>query len=254
MKAFLPHDMFQAANPYLLLIMVWAWLGIVSFCFYRFGLFKSQEKVEVDSGFTSSILALLAFIMGFSFSMAVSRYEERKSLAVQEANAISTAYLQSKLISFKDKETVNRLFLEYVDKRIEAYQSKDPFKILEKLDSIEAEIWSKLIEVSKKNQGPLVTSFTNSLNHFFDTANERKYALFKLLPSPFYFLILLLATVSLCIQNYDRALNRNKEHWKIGLFVFLFGLIFFFIFDLDHSRKGFIRVGQEPLIELRSKM
>lgn len=247
-------DHIQNLKPFHLLCLIWIWLGIISAAGFYFGHSRRSEDKKTTNTFSTNIFALMAFIMGFSFSMAVARFEARKLLVVEEANAISTAYLQSKIVAFKNPQKVKNLYLTYVDKRIEAYKTKDPSSLLKELDVVENDIWAEIISVTGSTRGPIEATYISSVNHLFDTANSRKLALRNLLPSAFYFLILLLATVSLWIVNFDNGLEKNKDHWKMGLFIFLFGIIFTFIFDLDHSRSGIIRVGQNALIELRSKM
>lgn len=247
-------DHIQNLKAFQLLCLVWLWLGIISAIGFYFGYTRKVEDKKTSNNFTTNIFALMAFIMGFSFSMAVARFEARKLLVVEEANAIGTAYLQSKIVAFKNPQKIKNLFITYVDKRIEAYKSVDPRPILKELDVLENDIWTEIITVTGTARGPIEGNFVKSVNELFDTANARKLAHLNLLPSAFYFLILLLATVSMWIVNFDNGLDKNSDHWKIGLFIFLFGIIFAFIFDLDHSRSGIIQVGQNALIELRSKM
>lgn len=244
----------QNLHPAVLLLFTWLWLGCTALFSFRAGRrFKTTDHSKSDA-ITSHTMALLAFIMGFSFSMAVTRYEKRKELVVEEANAISTSYLQSKLIKFKYPQRVKELYVSYVDKRIQAYKEENPQQTLNALDDLENEIWQELILVTRETAGPLESSYTNATNTFFDTANARKHALFKFLPAEFYLLILLLATASIGSLNYDRGRVRDETNWKVALFIFLFGLIYVLIFDLDHPRKGLIRIDQEALIELRNKM
>jgi hypothetical protein len=99
---------------------------------------KKDEREDFDTVLAAS-LTLLALIIGFSFSMAVSRYDQRKNYEEAEANAIGTAYLRADLLSNENATRVRQLLKLYVDQRIDFYRNKtaspnignDPKKIQE---------------------------------------------------------------------------------------------------------------------------
>src|SRR5215831_15090879 len=83
--------------------------------------FKQGERHDF-SIIQAAILTLLALIIGFSFSMAVSRYDQRKTLEEAEANAIGTAYLRAELLPEKSASRAQELLREYLDLRIAFYE------------------------------------------------------------------------------------------------------------------------------------
>jgi hypothetical protein len=228
-------------------------LLMVNYAFYRLGMTYKHKFKEPPSDFIpTNILGLLALILGFSFSLTIDHYEKRRILSVEEANSISTAYLRSKTIKFKSPEENRNLFKKYIDMRILGYTSVHPEIELAKLDDIEAEIWKKLIEVTKKERGEIENSYMVSLNTLFDTANMRTKAMLKMLPITFYVLILILASAAVGFMNFDRGISGGGQHWRSVLFIFLFAILLTFIFDMDHFRRGIIRIHQNPLIEVQT--
>ena len=93
-------------------------------------------------------MTLNGLIIGFSFSMAMSRYEERKSYEVLEANAISTEYLRADLLSATDAAKVQSLLKEYVDQRISFYTARRNERRLRELEAHTAELQTELWPLS----------------------------------------------------------------------------------------------------------
>src|SRR5690242_13443386 len=78
------------------------------------------EREDLNTVLTAT-LTLLALIIGFSFSMAVSRYDQRKNCEEAEANAIGTEYLRADLLPPDNGTRVRQLLRQYVDQRIDFY-------------------------------------------------------------------------------------------------------------------------------------
>ena len=77
-----------------------------------------QEDHNQESYLVGSMLGLLALLLAFSFSMALDRYEERRHLVIQEANAIGTAYLRTQLLDEPHRARLSGLLVDYTDNRI----------------------------------------------------------------------------------------------------------------------------------------
>src|SRR5271170_8458863 len=113
-----------------------------------------------DFGFVqAAALTLLGLIIGFSFSMAVGRYDQRKNYEEEEANAIGTEYVRADLLSAADAATVRQLLTQYLDQRILFYTTRD----LQKLDAINSEtatlqnkMWATVQEAANRQPTPVV--------------------------------------------------------------------------------------------------
>ena len=106
------------------LVMLWlsVWIGIA----IRERRQDLEENEREDfSTIMSAILTLLGLIIGFSFSMAISRYDQRKNLEEAEANAIGTAYVRADFLPAADAARVHSLLGEYTDQRIAFYSTRD---------------------------------------------------------------------------------------------------------------------------------
>ena len=81
---------------------------------------KKAEQDDFDTALAAT-LTLLGLIIGFSFSMAVNRYDQRKNYEEAEANAIGTEYLRADLLGDDDAAKVRELLGTYIRHRISFY-------------------------------------------------------------------------------------------------------------------------------------
>src|SRR5271156_6977545 len=115
-----------------LLLWLSGWIGTS----FRKKKHLTDDATGADAGLVlGATLTILGLIIGFTFSMAISRYEQRKNYEEEEANAIGTEYVRADLLSAADAATVRQLLTQYLDQRILFYTTRD----LQKLDAINSE-------------------------------------------------------------------------------------------------------------------
>lgn len=246
---------FLESNLTIIVVSSLCWLAIISYWSFHAGRkAKFNAKLIAADTISSQMLAVLALIMGFAFSLTISRFESRRELAIREANAIQTAYLHSELIHFKDPLKIKRIFQEYVDIKMEEYNSNMSSKHVARLIQLETELWNTFKEVAKSDRGALESTYALALHDLFDSASSRSFALIKMLPPAFYLLILIILSIGLASLNYDRGYQGDAFHWRASALIFIFGILLLFIYDLDHSKGGLISISQDAFVELRKRM
>jgi hypothetical protein len=119
-----------------------------------------EEAVRDDFGIVlGATLTLLGLIIGFSFSMAVNRYDQRKNYEEAEANAIGTEYVRAGLLPAADTARVRALLLNYLDQRILFYRTRDEQQ-LEQINTqtakLQTELWSTVQAVAAAQPTPVV--------------------------------------------------------------------------------------------------
>jgi hypothetical protein len=242
----------QNINIFVVFVSICILFSCVSFLSYKAG---SKAKMKSSTALlettSTNILGLLALILGFTFSMAISRYEAKRSLTVDEANAIGTAFLRAELIPFKNSAEVKSLFNKYIDLRIKAFKEEYPVKTLDETEQVQNQLWQKLIAITSKHNGALESAYTIALNQMFDSATTRNFSFKKMLPIPMYLLIILIAMVGLGSLNFDRGFHGDSAHWREALFILLLGIVLSTIVDIDHSRFGTVRISQDALYEVQ---
>lgn len=227
-------------------------ITIVSVISYLVGKrYALNESNRISPIIPSSIFGLLALILSFTFSMAISRYEERRKLTVEEANAISTAYLRARLLREVPGIDIGALYRRYLEERIAYYEDDYLKKHKEKSEKTYKEIWKHYEAVLKTDRGAIESLYSYALNDMIDYGSQRNFALTKTLPLPIYLIIFFIAIVAFSSLNFDRGFNNERPHWGAGIFLFLFLVLFSLIYDIDHSRRGMIQISQDALIEAR---
>lgn len=226
---------------------------IVSYRCYKKGHELNQdESKRLSPIIPPSIFSLLALILGFTFSMAISRYEDRRKLTVDEANAISTSYLRSRLLRPVNGIDIKKLYQEYLETRIHYYENDLSNIDRQKANDISFELWRHFEKVVSRDKTIIESNYGTALNNMIDVANARNFSLRKTLPLAIYMIILSISIVAFGMLNFDRGYQKEKSHWGVGVFTFLFIVLFSLIYDIDHSRRGLIRISQDALIETRS--
>src|SRR6516165_6485765 len=139
-------------SPFFVLILTLIVQIIAAFCGNRLRrTLKAyrEQRPEFDVLRTAA-LTLLGLLIGFSFAMAVSRYDQRKNLEEAEANSIGTEYLRADLLPAQDAARVRDLLRRYIDLRISYYETKDQRRVRE-IDAdtakVQADMWSVVVNV-----------------------------------------------------------------------------------------------------------
>src|SRR6516165_12749043 len=135
-------------NPFVVFVLALVFQGLAAFVgdFFRKRTkqFKQGERHDFDT-VQAATLTLMALIIGFSFSMAVTRYDQRKTLEEAEANAIGTAYLRAELLPGESASRARELWRKYLDLRIAFYEESRPRPAAEigpQTASVQSQMWS----------------------------------------------------------------------------------------------------------------
>ncbi len=219
-------------------------------------LMKRKPLLKDTSEFVpTTILGLLALIIGFTFSMSINRYEMRKDLVVKEANAIDTTRLRSLLLEEDSGKIIRQLLINYVDARLAFFEAGDQQDKIEQAElrtlQIQKKLWDESIKVTKHDRGPIAALFISSLNETIDLRSERYNALQNRVPEFVYFVILFIAFIGLLNVGMSLAYSRSLHRWSPVVLALLLSSVICLIRDLDSPRTGLIKVSQRALLLLK---
>lgn len=205
------------------------------------------------------ILGLLALLLGFTFAMSLSRYDLRKQLVTQEANALGTAYLRAQLLPEPEKKEVADLLRKYVDVRLEFFRAGVDQSQLDKVtaetEHLQDQIWSRLSSAVTKDDREVTTGmFLESVNEVFDLQNARQSAMDNHVPESVLILLILVAFIAVLCVGYGGGLEKCRHMFSTMMLVVLLVLVISTIMDLDRPRRGLIKVGQASMIRLQSSL
>jgi hypothetical protein len=230
---------------------------------YRLGLRRQVNTDEPDKTHANALngatLGLLALLLGFSFAMAVSRYENRKTLMVDQANAIGTATLRGSLLAQPHAGRTTALFRDYIDTRFLFNASVRGSKGVDEAESraskIETELWdiSRVLLTEDPRSQP-ASLFTQALNELFDIREKRRFALDDHVPGIVIFLLFATSAVALALVGYSCGLSGRRRTMANFTFTSLIAIVLIIILDIDAPRVGFVKASQDSLIRLQQSL
>jgi hypothetical protein len=222
---------------------------------------RDEEKARAGLGAVEgAVFALLGLLIAFTFSGAAARFDTRRELIVQEANAIGTAWLRLDLLPPDTQPALRDLFRSYLDARLAAYEKVPDMKSvqaeLSRANALQSEIWNGAISASQRAPNPLHASLIYALNEMFDITTTRTMAA-KVHPPMLIFLMLgALALVSSLLAGYAMAGGRTRSWTHVIGFALIMAITVYVILDLEYPRVGFLRVDDfdQALKDLRQSM
>jgi len=223
------------------------------------GLQAEQSNLGIIEG---AIFALFGLVIAFTFSGAVSRFNEKRMLIAEEVNAIETAYLRLNLISEDAQPGLRQLFRQYVDSRAETYLRLPNMEAAEmeiaKSKRLQETIWVQaiagtLLPRSHPDAGKLLLP---ALNNMIDIATTRTMALRAHPPTIIYLLLLGLSLICSLLAGYRMSLGPCRSWLHILSFAFITVITVYVILDIEYPRAGLIRLEapDQVLLNIRDRM
>jgi hypothetical protein len=205
----------------------------------------------------------MGLLLAFTFSGAESRFDEKRNLIVQEANAVGTAYLRIDLLPANSQPALRDDLRSYVDARLAFYRKlADPEAAQEetaRTTALQKAIWSQAVLASQQTGSPAVTTLVlSSLDTMFDIRTIRAVAL-QTHPPPIVFLLLAaLALICSLFAGYGTA-GKNRSWIHMVGFAAILAVAVYVILDLEYPREGWVRLDaveevEEVLVQVRSSM
>lgn len=211
-----------------------------------------RDDFNVIQGAT---LTLLALIVGFSFSMALSRYDQRKQYEKVEADAISTEYLRADLLpDGAAAANVRQLLKRFVKQRVQFYEANDETQVVQinrDTAELQSELWSAVRVEAAKQPTPVTALVVSGMNDVLSLQGNAQAAWWNRIPFGAWGMMGVIAA-------FASALIGNGAHTKqtvrLPIFPLVIAIAFFFIADLDSPYGGFIRVSPKDLVSLANSL
>ena len=209
----------------------------------------------------ASVFGLMGLLIAFTFSGASSRFEARRALIVEEANAIGTAWLRLELIPAGAQPALRQLFRSYLDARLETYRSladqEASRAIHVRAVELQTGIWTTAVAACREPGMQQATMLLlPALNEMIDIVTTRSMATQFHQPSIIFAVLVLLALAASLLAGYG-IVDATQRRWipMIGFAAFT-TLAIYVIIDLEYPRYGLIRVdaADQVLVDLRQTM
>lgn len=204
----------------------------------------------------TATLTLLALIIGFTFSMAIARYDTRHTYEEAEANAIGTEYLRAELLSPESALQVKALLNQYVELRIAFYEESDSAKanqINQSTARLQKELWNEVAKSARTIPTPIITLVTSGMNDVLNSQGYTQAAWWNRIPLAAWTLMMAIAICANMLVGYG-ALNFKKNLGLFMIFPLVISTSFFLIADIDSPTNGIIKVEPRNLVSLKISM
>jgi hypothetical protein len=208
-----------------------------------------------------AVFGLMGLLIAFTFSGAAARYEARRALIVDEANAIGTAWLWLDLLPDDARAGRRDLFPRYLEARLAAYRRLPDIKAaqaeLDRAANLQAAIWGRAVAVAREGAPqPVPMLLLPALNEMFDIASARTAAPRQHPPLVIWGLLGVLLLASALLGGYAMAGARSRSLLHMAAFAAIMAVSLYVIVDLEYPRVGLIRLdaADAPLVDLLESM
>jgi hypothetical protein len=246
-----------------LLILFIATLAVVALSYeigFRAGRWRSRrqepEQEVVVRSMVGGMLGLLTFILAFSFWIAATHFDAARQSILNQANAIRTAYLRADLLPEPHRTEIQNLLREYVDIRLEAYQSGNFEPLFLRSRELHKRLWSEAVAARDKTSSPIYAGFfIQSLNDVIALHNRQVMVRQEFrIPNTIWIVLYLIIPLAAASIGCHGGLTGRSRPLVAVAFVLIIAVVMSLIWDLDHPRRGSLRVSQQALIDLRGTM
>jgi hypothetical protein len=229
------------------------WIGA------RFRSEESESALSVITSTQAATLGMFAILIGFSFSMAMSLFEQRRALLLDEANAIGTTELRAGMLPQPYAVGADRLLRDYVGVRLSFHRdSDDEAKFAQAIAAstkLHDELWRQASAASALQ--PLsvpIGLYVQSLNELIDLHAKNLAALRNRVPASSILMLYAIALAGLGLIGYESGLSSVRRSFPTVIVALLLASVILLVVDLDRPRHGLITIGVQPLIDLEASM
>lgn len=212
----------------------------------------ATETAEIGT-LTGASLGLLALLLGFSFSLALSRYDARRDQVLQEANAIGTTANYALMLPQPQQGQILSQLRDYTNVRIGLGVPFDKAKLesdIARSLEIQGRLWQLALEVTKADPQSLPAyRFVASLNEVTNIHESRLTALRYHIPGPVLSVLIVVAMMATGITGYHAGLTGSRRHLATLVMSFTVALVIIMVVDLDSPARGLIQIPVQPLVD-----
>lgn len=250
----------QTASTYFIAIVIFVTVIVLFLVGYKVRvniIKKDPDHIKVDmKAINGMLVGMLGLLLAFTFSMANSRYDERRHLVIEEANIIGTTILRTDIYPDSMRNLLRSELKKYVDSRIAFYETgmdaKAAFAEYNKAQEHGTNVWRMAADYAKKDDITTRTSqLIPSINEMLDIVSTRIDVGLGTIPDSIMYFLFGLSGAAAFLLGYDQT---TKVDWIIVVgFAFTLSFTIFNIIDLDRPRSGLINMDRsnQKIVELR---
>jgi hypothetical protein len=240
----------------LLLVFVpvfWISAGIGAWWRRKHGIARDEHR-NFFGIVLGACLTLLGLLIAFTFSMAVSRYDQRKNYEEQEANAIGTEYVRLNLLPPAEAAKLHTLLKSYLDQRILFYKTRNENELRQintRTAQLQTELWSAVSTSATTLQPPMTTFLLGGMNDVLNSQGYTQAAWWNRIPTETWVLLIAISIFCNFLLGFG---SPGKSALFLIILPIALSVSLFLIADIDAPRRGIIRVSAQNLVSLAESL
>jgi len=216
---------------------------------------SGTEKDGPVDAVVGATLGLLAFLLAFTFSMAATRYDTRKALVLQEANALGTAYLRAGLLPEPQRSDARSALREYTALHAKGVTTMMVPEVIAQSAALQDRLWADAVAVGAQNAGSITGGlYIQSLNEVIDLDATRVTAGRNRIPGTIWMVLYIVTILAMAALGYSFGLAGSRSWAVIILLALVFTAVTLLIADLDRPQAGMVQVSQQAMLDALNKM
>jgi hypothetical protein len=224
---------------------------------------RDRKDCDDDSrthatGLQAAVLGLLALLLGFTFSAAALRYDSNRDIVVAEANAIKTAYLRADLAVEPERTALRAILERYVDLRVAFYQvgvdARQRASVDAESERLQARMWAQAMTSAARSTSYSMPLLVDSVNKVIAFHETRLDAARNHVPPEILWLLVIMAPATTGLTGYVAGFGNRRLQAPTSIVLVLIALVIGVIVDLDRPMHGFIRGGQDAMLDLERSL
>ena len=248
--------MFDHPRIFFLVSLFVLWISAQAGAYWCSRRVLTEEQREDFGVIEAATLTLLGLIIGFSFSMATSRYDLRKTYEEAEANAIGTEYVRAGLLPDANAAGVRTLLRKYLALRISFYRTRDE-RELQQINAdtaqIQNQMWSAVQDPAVAQPSPVIALAVAGMNDVLNSEGYTQAAWWNRIPTAAWDLMIAIAVSCNLLIGYGTRSARAKSGLLFVL-PLVVSISFLLIADIDSPRGGFIHIAPQNLVSLQQSL
>lgn len=211
-----------------------------------------EELHEEIVAARDAISVLLSLLLAFTLAMVLTRYDSRKQLIVDEANAIGTTRSRAQMLAEPSRSEILVLLQKYLEARMrfsDAGLDQEKLKVsFSQANALLEEMWQKSVAVAQQSPTPITSIFLQSLNETTDLSEKRLAALENRVPIVLWLVLIFMSTLTCLLVGCS---FRRSTFLVIFVWPLMISIVLALSADLDSPRTGLIQIGQQSIERLR---
>jgi hypothetical protein len=228
---------------------------------FRVGAWRERRNPEEKEGPTGalvgSLLALMAFLLAITMGMAGDRYDTRRGLVQQEANAIKSVFLRAGYLPQPQSDQLQELVRQYTPLRI-GTAGISPEQIQQQAvqsNQVLNQAWTITDAfISENFQSDAYSAFVDALDEMTQAGASRITAINNRVPDPILLFLVLGSILAIGLVGYDAGLTLRRSLVAAVLLVVLFSAVLYLVLDLNQPASGIFQISQQPLITVQQQI